>query len=309
MLSVHNADVYTDLNALAELKNQARKDSPEALKQVARQFESIYLSMVLKSMREASLAEGLLDSDKTRFYRDMYDQQLALHLSGDPGTGLADLIIRQLGPQQPETQTDTRQLADYRDHPAMVSRAPVVADKSTAAAPEKIKLKDSPDLPITSVEQFVAQLRPFAQQAAKQLHVDANLLLAQAALETGWGRAVIAGRQGSSHNLFNIKADSRWNGDQVKLTTLEYQQGLPVQKSAGFRVYRSYQDSFQDYVSFIKHNPRYSEALRQAANPEKYIHGLQQAGYATDPRYADKVLAIYRGETLAQLTLERQAAN
>lgn len=138
-----------------------------------------------------------------------------------------------------------------------------------------------------------------AQQAGEQLGVNGRMLLAQAALESGWGSAVISGRDGrSSHNLFNIKADKSWQGRKVNVSTLEYEQGRPVKKQAAFRAYGSYRDSFQDYVRFVRNNPRYKQALQHAGNAERYMQELQRAGYATDPRYADKVVRVFQSSAL-----------
>jgi len=342
MLNVHNAnaDVYTDFNGLANLKNQARKDSPEALKEVAKQFEAIFLGNILKGMREAKLADGIADSDQSKFYNDMYDQQLAVHLSGKPGVGLADLIVKQLGHNsEPPPANEKPALADYlnrsaaalntlsqhvgyasrtsteqkvRDaYPTTGNRASSYADgqviinayihdSSPLNAMTEIPLKNDPARPIQSAEDFVRQLHPYAQQAAKELGVEPKVLLAQAALETGWGRSLIKNSNGSnSFNLFNIKADKSWQGKQAQVPTLEFEQGIAKKVNAGFRSYASFQESFRDYVDFIKTNPRYGDALKQAGNGDRYLQELQQAGYATDPGYANKVMSIYHGDTMA----------
>jgi flagellar protein FlgJ len=143
-------------------------------------------------------------------------------------------------------------------------------------------------------------LQPFAEQAAKELGVEPKVIIAQAALETGWGRSLIKNSNGgNSFNVFNIKADKGWQGKQAQVATLEFEDGIAKKVNAGFRAYTSFQESFQDYVSFIKSNPRYDNALKQVGNAEHYMHELQRAGYATDPNYADKVMNIYRGNTLA----------
>jgi len=303
MLNVQNADVYTDFNGLAKLKNEARKNSPEAIKEVAKQFESIFLSKVLKSMRQAKLSDGIFDSDQSKFYQDMYDQQLALHLSGKPGLGLADLIARQLTPKVADPQ-NKMELEDYLKRSAVVA-VNIIKTKKTVAAPERNiekgsaraskNLSERPvDRPITGKEQFIKRLQPFARQAAFELGVDPNVLLSQAALETGWGKAVIKKSNGdSSFNLFNIKADKSWQGPQTRKSALEFESGIGRKKMAAFRAYDSYQSSFKDYVNFIKNNPRYANAIKMASNPERYMRELQQAGYATDPAYADKVMRIY----------------
>jgi flagellar protein FlgJ len=300
MLNVNHADVYTDFNGLAKLKTEAKTDSQEALKEVAKQFESIFLNMTLKSMRDAKLSDGIFDSDQSQFYQEMYDQQLAVHLSGNPGVGLADLIVRQLSTDGQTVDREPLDLKAYRNKPA-VSPGEIQPGKTT-----DINLKSSKQLPIKSVEQFVKQLWPYAQQAANEIGVEPKVLLAQAALETGWGKAVIDKADGkSSFNLFNIKADKSWQGSKTSVNTLEFEQGTAKKVRAGFRVYDSYQQSFQDYVQFLKSNPRYGEALKQTADPEAYVKGLQQAGYATDPKYAEKIMHIFNGEALGQYKPEQ----
>ncbi len=303
MLNVQHADVYTDFNGLAKLKTDARNNSPEAIKEVAKQFESIFLNMVLKSMRQAKLSDGILDSDQSEFYRDMYDQQLAIHLAGEPGIGLAELIARQLSPDE----DGVRQKMNAEDYlkrsvataagirPAKPSDLQI-QEATDEQAPQKVE-KSNVSYAITSKQQFIEQLRPYAEQAAAELGVDSGILLAQAALETGWGKSVIKHSDGSSSfNLFNIKADKSWHGKQARKTTLEFEEGIGRKQMAAFRAYDSYQDSFEDYVNFIKTNPRYGNALRMTAKPERYMYELQQAGYATDPSYASKVIRIYQGD-------------
>ncbi|MFA6052197.1 MAG: flagellar assembly peptidoglycan hydrolase FlgJ [Methylobacter sp.] len=335
MLNVQKADVYTDFNGLAKLKTEARKESPEALKEVAKQFESIFLNNVLKSMREAKLADGAMDNDQSKFYNDMYDQQLAVHLAGSPGVGLADLIVKQLSPKKPDNN-EKQDIEDYLNKSASTPNSAVRHSSSAvnkqannkadspidinaymqdssgplneiaalqntdpfeAAAP----LKNDRSLPIQSAEDFVRQLHPLAVQAAKELGVEPKVILAQAALETGWGRSLIKNSNGSnSFNLFNIKADKSWQGKQAQVSTLEFDQGVAKKVNAGFRAYDSFQESFKDYVDFIKNNPRYGDALKKVGNAEQYMHELQRAGYATDPKYANKVMNIYQSSTMTE---------
>ncbi len=293
MMNINHADVYTDFNGLAKLKTEAQKDSQVALKEVAKQFESIFINLALKSMRDAKLSDGILDSDQSKFFQEMYDQQLSVHLSGDPGIGLADLIVRQLSKDKPQENLQGMDLNAYRSNPVEAS------SRKTEKAKPLTELKSDVNMPINSEEQFVDRLWPYARQAAGELGVEPKVLLAQAALETGWGRFVINNTEGqSSFNLFNIKADKSWHGDKTIETTLEFDQGVAKKVQAGFRVYDSYQQSFQDYVQFIKSNPRYSVALQQAGNSESYVKALQQAGYATDPDYAEKIMQIYHDESL-----------
>jgi flagellar protein FlgJ len=334
MLNVHNADVYADFNGLAKLKNQARKESPEALKEVARQFEAIFLSNLLKGMREAKLADSVTDSDQSKFYNDMYDKQLAVHLSGRPGVGLADLIVKQLGHDDPSDDNEKPGMAieSYLNrsagsqkviphNPHAVARQATnkidgqviinayLHDDSPLNEMTEIPLKNGSARPIQSAEDFVRQLYPYAERAARELGVEPKVMLAQAALETGWGRSLIKNSNGSnSFNLFNIKADKSWQGRQAQVPTLEFEQGIAKKVNAGFRSYTSFQESFQDYVAFIKNNPRYGDALKQVGNGERYLHELQRAGYATDPNYANKIMDIYHSNTMAGFTPETVVA-
>jgi flagellar protein FlgJ len=344
MLNVQNADVYTDFNGLANLKSQARKDSPEALKEVAKQFEAIFVNSVLKSMREAKLADGIMDNDQSKFYSEMYDQQLAVHLSGKPGVGLADLIVKQLSHDQPDNEKpDDEKLGieSYLNRSAsaqkIISHYPRAVDNQVNSKADsqvdtdtdgsqmiinaylhgssplnqmtEIPLKSDPALPIQSAEDFVRQLHPYAEQASRELGVEPKVLLAQAALETGWGHSLIKNSNGSnSFNLFNIKADKAWQGKQAQVPTLEFEQGVAKKVNAGFRSYGSFQESFRDYVNFIKSNPRYGDALKQVGNGDRYLQELQQAGYATDPSYANKVMSIYHGNTMTGFAPETVVA-
>lgn len=296
MLNVPNADVYTDFDGLAALKRQARENAPAAIKQVAKQFESLFVKMVLKSMRDAKLADGLFENDQSRFYQEMYDQQLAIHLSGETGIGLADVIAKQLGPGTDAAEREAKALDDYLN-------SPLQAIPPAAGEPTKnvgTALKNGDDLPIQSAKQFVTQLYGYARRAGAELGVEPGVILAQAALETGWGRSIIKQpADGSSFNLFNIKAGSDWQGRKVRVPTLEFEQGIAKRQVAGFRAYDSYQDSFDDYVRLIKNNPRYNLALKHAADPERYLTELQKAGYATDPHYADKIMRLYQGDDIA----------
>lgn len=334
MLSTDNASVYTDFNGLAKLKQGAREQTPEAIKEVAKQFESVFLTMVLKSMRQAKLADGAMDSKQSEFYRDMFDQQMAINLAGKPGIGMADLIAKQLSPKQKSQDDEPMQAGDYLNR-AMAGKVPATGQpayktRNTAAALQAMeasglnRLQESLDRleqsqkaleeqwqtmqaglgsgeMAVNKQLFMNQLLPHARQAASELGVDANVLLAQAALETGWGKSLIKNGQGeSSFNLFNIKADKSWQGEQSRVATLEYDNGVARKEMAGFRSYDSYKQSFDDYVNFIKSNPRYSEALKKADNPAQYVRELQKAGYATDPRYAEKIMNIYNSQIAAQ---------
>lgn len=294
------AGIYTDFNGIAALRKEAKDDSPEALQIVAKQFESIFMQMMLKSMREASLGDGIFDNEQSAMYTDMYDKQLSTSLSGDGhGIGLAEIMVRQLRASQgieeekvdlshrlPERQRFNLPVTPAKD----ATDQPLVVEVTTADQP----LSGKPD-------EFVKALLPHAEVAARRLGVEPKALLAQVALETGWGRSVIRHPDGSSsHNLFNIKADGRWSGEAVSKPTLEYRDGIGRKEQASFRAYDGYAASFNDYVDFIQGNPRYQQALANTDQPERYIEELQRAGYATDPDYSNKINRII-GEEMPEL--------
>ncbi len=286
-----DASVYTDFQGLAKLKTAARKDSGGALEETAQQFEALMMQMMLKSMRDASFGEEMMESDQSLFYRDMYDQQLAIHLAKSGGLGLTEVIKRQLGGAGEHAPQPGKVLSDYRQQ--AVTMVPV----SSNAAP----VQKTPDPSIKSPEAFLRHLWPMAQEAAILLGQQPDTLLAQAALETGWGQKMIRTGDGSnSFNLFGIKADHRWSGDKAIVPTLEYQDGVAVRQKAAFRAYNSFADSFRDYAAFIQTNPRYQAAL-QADDSSTYLSSLQEAGYATDPQYAEKIKAILDRPEMKQL--------
>lgn len=308
------AGIYADFNALSELKAKAGKDAGSALDQVARQFESLFIHQMLKSMREASLGDGLLDSDQSLFYRDMFDQQLSVHLAESGGIGLAASIKRQIGGDNAQV-VPARGIASYRSRPVPASQAPtaalqadISADTAITAVNTSEKTTSIKDPAHWQPEEFVKNLMPWARAAAGKLGLAPQALLAQAALETGWGRKLMRLADGSpANNLFGIKADHRWSGDKVSVDTLEYEQGAAVKKKAHFRAYGSFGESFQDYVAFLSGNPRYRRALEVTAEPGRYFSALQEAGYATDPRYAQKIESLLNGPEM-QRALQRLKA-
>jgi len=266
---------YFDLSALHDIKSQSKSDPKESLKAVASEFESIFMKMMLKSMRDANMGNPLFDSDSAKFYREMYDDQLALNLSKQGGIGLANTLVSQLEKYLPQ-QAQSKGSSEKTDK---VDVNPVEASDNNIA--------------IKSPKQFVEKLLPHAKEAGKELGVEPKVLLAQAALETGWGKYVIQQKDGvSSHNLFNIKADKRWSGKDASISTVEFLGNKPQTQKANFRVYESYEESFKDYVKFLQNSPRYSHALKNAHNPEAFTNSLQSAGYATDPQYAKKIQRI-----------------
>jgi flagellar protein FlgJ len=279
MQATSGSDIYTDFSSLTALRKDARKNPEATLRKVAHQFESLYLKMMLKSMRDASLGDPLFDSDTSKVYRDMFDNQLAINMSDHGGVGLADMLVRQLHRYIP-------------NHHADVPAAHAMQRSSgTAANAEALPAR------FASQSQFIEKIWPLAEQAAKELNVPPQAVMAQAALESGWGRHVSQTAAGiSSHNLFNIKADASWKGPRVVVDTLEFDHGVAKRQKAAFRAYASYADCFRDYVHFLKSNPRYAQALDKSDSAEEFAHNLHQAGYATDPAYANKIIDIMQRE-------------
>ena len=288
-----------DLASLDKLRQKAVSGDEgaekDALTAAARQFESIFTSMMLKSMREAnsSFKSDLFSSQNEDFYRQMQDEQMISQLSASGSLGLADMIVAQLSAAQSGVATEQSQSRDdyFQD---MMQRVQM-ARESAARRPHET-VNDTPSLAnknaFDSPQSFVSSLKPYADKVAKTLGIDASLLLAQAALETGWGQKMVANARGSSNNLFNIKADRSWQGERVTTQTLEYHDQTPVMENAAFRSYATFQESFADYARFLARNPRYQTALQHGGDNEAFIRGIHQAGYATDPQYADKVLRV-----------------
>ncbi|NOH64409.1 flagellar assembly peptidoglycan hydrolase FlgJ [Vibrio sp. RE88] len=285
-----------DIANLDKLRQKAvdgdENSEKEALTAAAKQFESIFTSMLFKSMRDANstFESGLMDSQNQQFYRQMMDEQMASELSSSGSLGLADMIVAQLTSGSVENTNAASREADFEALMNKIDNVRQSRRENAELAP--VTAAASTPTSFESPESFVTSMKPYAEKAARALGVDSSLLLAQAALETGWGQKVVSNGRGSSNNLFNIKADKSWGGDKVATQTLEYHQGVPVKEKAAFRSYSNFEESFNDYVRFLNDNPRYTMALRHQGNNEQFIHGIHQAGYATDPQYANKVLRV-----------------
>jgi peptidoglycan hydrolase FlgJ len=281
MTAPTNINFFADFQGIAALKNDAKAHAPTALKEAARQFESLFTQMLLKSMREANKSFGedsLFGSDQADMYQDMFDDQIAMQMSKGKGLGLADMLVRQL------------QGGSLSAAPAAQVSARTEAAAATSATQDT---GHGPGPIATSKEDFLRKLRPHAEQAAREIGVDPDALLAQAALETGWGRSMPSNAQGgSSFNLFGIKAGSQWSGATVNVPTLEFESGVPVRKVERFRAYESPADSFRDYAALIRDSARYANARGAGDNVEAFATALQQGGYATDPHYAQKIAAV-----------------
>ena len=391
--STADSGSYSDLNRLNQLKVGDDKNSEGNIRKVAQEFESLFLSEMLKSMRSATEALGKdnpLNTPAAKQYQEMYDQQLAVSMSREGGgIGLADVLMRQMQKNKPvDAQAATlqgpaaaepvkkaavpteiaagtqaegplgrsngqRPLWAYRvavpegasahanDMELMNQRrialpskltdrllAGIVPSTDATTVAQAAPLRNSaaadnvinssartfavpsgrmqvygravaqPPLgpakkAISAQDGFVATMLPMAKAAAARIGVDPKYLVAQAALETGWGKSVMRAEDGSSsHNLFGIKAGQSWQGGQARAITSEFRDGAMVKETAQFRSYNSYQDSFHDLVTLLQSNDRYKEVVKSADNPEQFVRELQKAGYATDPDYASKISQI-----------------
>ena len=287
-----------DIGSLDRLRQQAvngeEGGEEAALQAAAKQFESIFTSMLFKSMRDAnsSFKSDMLSSENENFYRQMLDDQMSSELSASGSLGLVDMIVAQLSSGKAGDGTEAKVRTDGFD--SALERPKFSACSETQAASPEIAAMNKKPQPTSfdSPESFVTSMKPYAEKAAQALGVDSSLLLAQAALETGWGSKMVKNSLGNSNNLFNIKADRSWKGEKVATQTLEFHGKTPVKESASFRSYSSFEDSFNDYVKFLNENPRYETALQHKGDSSSFINGIHQAGYATDPNYADKVLRV-----------------
>lgn len=325
-----------DPNSLSGLRRVSKDGSPAATKEAAKQFEALLLQQVLKSMRDATPKGGMFDSDESRMYQSLLDQQLAMQLATrSGGIGLAKVIERQLNGNKGAAVTppeggvpldgSIRRGFDAAVAPASASPAaaartaaggsanlvanPSAAQSANGAAKTAVAAPAAgaasgvaasfPNLPAgAGPRAFVEKVWPQAVEASRATGIPARFLVAQAALETGWGKFELKNADGSpSHNLFNIKAGKRWGGDTVSTSTTEYSNGVASRENARFRSYGSYADSFRDYARLIGSNPRYAAVVGQD-DATAFARGLQAAGYATDPNYADKLARIINGNTL-----------
>ncbi|MDR9828503.1 flagellar assembly peptidoglycan hydrolase FlgJ [Vibrio sp. FNV 38] len=297
-----------DISGLDRLRQSAvegsEDDEKAALTAAAKQFEAIFTSMLFKSMREANadFESDLMNSQNQSFYRQMLDEQMASEMSASGSLGLADMIVAQLSTGNIENQNAAAPQENFEALMQRVEKEKSLYKRNALQQSESVTAGHSVDstrpvdpVSFDSPEGFVSAMKPYADRAAKALGIDSSVLIAQAALETGWGQKVIQNNRGSSNNVFNIKADRSWQGDKMATQTLEYHSGVPVQERAAFRSYDNYQQSFDDYVQFLERNPRYTTALQtHQGDSEAFMSGIHQAGYATDPNYVDKVMSVKR---------------
>ena len=342
------AEFFLNFQQFGDMKLGARNNSNDAGQAVAQQFEGLFVQQMLAAMRSAANLDTSQDSSYMDFYQEMYDKQLAQSIAKQGGLGIAELILQNMpdnknltddGAELVDTATvpdldlrrvkvmmlepgttahKTEFVPDANVGPAMV---PVEAETETSTA-RTSKVMDDDFAEVSRIERansrwqdpgnFVADILPQAQLAADTLGVSARLLIAQSALETGWGRHAMKLDDGrSSNNLFGIKAGPEWRGSSLQKASLEFRDGVLQNQVSSFRIYASPAQSFADYVEFIRTNPRYQQALEMAGDDQAYIREIHKAGYATDPQYADKVLNILNGEvmqrSLARLNAEVKA--
>ena len=253
-------------DSLAALRNTAARDPKAAIKEAAKQFEGLFMQELMKSMRQATMSSGMLDNEGTQLGTEMLDTQFAAKMTGLKG-GLSEAIARQL----------ERQMG-------------VVAENKPAAPPINSLVQRTPLRPPASAQEFVALHSEAAKNAEGASGIPASFMVAQAAHETGWGKKAIRMADGSnSFNLFGIKAGADWKGATTKVMTTEFVNGQARKLTQSFRAYSSYDESFADYARLMKTSPRYRDVVAQAGNAQAFAQGLQRAGYATDPAYADKL--------------------
>lgn len=298
-MTVSSTPAVTDLGAFAQLKASARANDPEAVRKAAQQFEALFTQQLLKSARAANLGDDVLGGGQQMdFYQDMFDQQMALHLSSGKGMGLADVLVKQmLGTGAAASNPSTAASSSYQP---VTSLAREIV--STQRAKSSVATTDTSSAPADPAT-FIEQIRPHATRAAQQLGVPAEAIMAQAALETGWGRHVPAHADGTpSFNFFGIKADSSWDGARLEKATHEHLGGRMQKVTAAFRSYESVGDAFDDYANFLQSNPRYADALRDGTGGDAngFARGLQDAGYATDPAYANKLLKLIGSSSISR---------
>jgi flagellar protein FlgJ len=276
-----------DGQSLQALRAQAKQAPDKALKAAAQQFESVFLNMMLKSMREATPQDGMLDNEQTKMFTGMLDQQFAQNMA-TRGVGLADIMVKQLSRDAASVDGKSGALS-----PAAMSSAARVAPQALSAAPAALASSIPSVYNASTQQDFMARMLPHAVQASSAGGVPAHLMLGQAALESGWGKREIHLADGSnSYNLFGIKAGSGWTGKVAEVMTTEYQNGVAHQQVEKFRAYDSYAAAFQDYAHMMNNNPRYAGVLQQGGDAAGMAQALQKAGYATDPNYADKLVRV-----------------
>jgi flagellar protein FlgJ len=281
------ANLAMDTQSLAQLKLQAKQSPDQALKLAAQQFESVFMNMMLKSMRDATPQDGMMDSEQTKMFTGMLDQQLAQSMS-TRGIGLADMMVKQLSRSSApgghaQVQSPLSSVSGFKSH----------AQSSTDSASQSAVIPSA--FSANTQQDFVNRMLPHALQASAATGVPPQLMLGQAALESGWGKREIPMADGSnSFNLFGIKAGAGWHGKVAEVMTTEYKNGVASRQVEKFRAYSSYDEAFKDYAGMMSSNPRYANVLQPGNSPADMAQALQKSGYATDPKYAEKLASVMK---------------
>jgi flagellar protein FlgJ len=306
-----------DVQGFDAMRAQANANPQQGLKAAAKQFDSVFTQMMLKSMREATPSDSPFDSNDSKTFTSMLDQQLSQNM-GAKGIGVADMMLKQLmrnagagasaGAQADGAGAGGDSSANAGNMAAMNAMAKAYANAAgSSTASSKASLGGngySADSALTppargvgtdKVAAFVDRLAAPAQAASSATGIPARFIIGQAALESGWGKREIKNTDGSSsHNVFGIKATSDWSGKTASAVTTEYVNGKPQKVVEKFRSYDSYEDALTDYASVLKSNPRYAPVVEASRDAAGFAHGMQKAGYATDPQYAKKLISIMR---------------
>jgi flagellar protein FlgJ len=286
-------DLVADARSLSALKAGADKATPDTIRETAKQFESLFMRELLKSMREATMKSGMLDNAGSDLGTDLFDQQMSVSMSGQPG-GLSDLIAqqlsRQMGVEMPGSTVGMANSSSLQPVKAPDTLAPKSSVGKLTASDMALTPVAPKKAPTSTQADFVSKHTDAANKIEKATGIPASFMLGQAGHETGWGKHQIKNKDGSnSFNLFGIKAGSSWTGKVAEITTTEYVNGVAQKKIAKFRAYDSFEDSFKDYARLISDSPRYAKARQQTQSVTAFATGLQKAGYATDPEYAAKL--------------------
>lgn len=277
----NSSGLAIDANNLSKLRLSAKQNSPEALKATAKQFEALFVNMMMKSMRDATPQDGIMDSDQSKMFTSMLDEQMSQKIA-NRGIGLADMLVRQMS-NNPKSG-GAGKLAPVAQ-PEASSKAQTDSLDAAKGAAGKTQAPH--------VKAFQDSMRAHAEAASQATGIPAKFMLGQAALESGWGKHEIKAADGSaSHNLFGIKATAGWTGKTVSAPTTEYVNGVPRTVVQKFRAYASYGEAFNDYANMLASNPRYGNLIANSHDATSFAQGLQKAGYATDPHYAAKLSNI-----------------
>ncbi|WP_291994531.1 flagellar assembly peptidoglycan hydrolase FlgJ [Candidatus Accumulibacter sp. ACC003] len=297
-----------DPAAAADLRARLGQDAPGGVRQAAQQFEGMLLHLMLKSMRDASASGGLLDSEQSRFFTAIGDQQMAAQLASQMPLGFAGLIEQQLARQSAGGQAEAAPSPLEALQQSLRSSYAATAAAAIAGAPVRgaagarsaTPVAAADGAPAASTREFVDRVWPHALEAGAATGIPPHFLVAQAALESGWGKHEIRAADGTqSFNVFGIKAGRSWSGPTVEVQTSEFVDGVAQSERAKFRVYSSYAEAFHDYAQLLRSKPRFADVIGQQDGAQ-FARSLQQAGYATDPMYADKIARIIGGASLRQ---------